>query len=288
MRIAQLSDFHLTHLTWNPLRLCSKRLLGNLNWLFFRKGSFSEELLDTLVPFLKEQKVDLVLIGGDLSTTSLAEEFEKAATFLKKLPMPVLVIPGNHDKYTYRSCRKKHFYRYFANKRENITHPVEFFNLQKHGIEAHKIAPDWHLIGLDTSLATNPYSSIGKVSERLQHLLEEVLALIPQDQSIILFNHYPFFQNDDPRRSLKRGKEFEEQIRRHKRIKLYLHGHTHRNTIADLQASNLPIVLDGGSCCNGKQASFNLIDLNEKCRVSAYFWEDGWKEKRKEEFAWIR
>lgn len=289
MRIAQISDFHLTHLTWNPLRLLSKRFLGHLNWLVFRKSHFSEDQLDPLPSLFEELKVDLVLLGGDLSTTSLAEEFLKAVRFLRKLKQPWLAIPGNHDKYTYRSCRKKHFYRYFTNKRKEISRPVEFFNLQEHGIEAHQISPNWHVVALDTSLATNPYSSEGVVSKKLQEYLEEVLKLIPEDQSIILFNHYPFFQNDDPRHSLKRGKALEEQIKRHPRIKLYLHGHTHRNTIADLQVSNLPIVLDGGSCCAGKKASFNIIDLSpETCTVSAYFWNNEWIKTRTEEFPWTR
>jgi len=289
MRIAQISDFHMTHLTWNPLRLLSKRILGNLNWLFFRKDTFSEAHLDPLPALFKKLGVDLVLLGGDFSTTSLTEEFEKAAQFVQTLELPWLAIPGNHDKYTYRSCRDQRFYRYFTNKRPTIAHEVEFFNLKEHGIEVHKIAPKWRLIALDTSVATNPYSSEGIVTEKLQEYLEEVLQLIPQDESILLFNHYPFFQNDMPRRSLKRGVALQEQIKRHPRIKLYLHGHTHRNTIADLQVSGLPIVLDGGSCCAGDKASFNVIDLaNEGCSIAAYQWNGQWNQTRTETFPWTR
>jgi 3',5'-cyclic AMP phosphodiesterase CpdA len=289
MRIAQISDFHFTHLTWNPLRLFSKRFLGNLNWLFFRKGHFSEKLLEPLPSFFQELGVDLVLVGGDLSTTSLAEEFQKGALFLKQLNLPWIAIPGNHDKYTYRSCRKQHFYRYFANKRKEITDPVEFFTLQKHGVEVHKIGKGWYVVALDTTLATNPYSSEGIISQKLQDYLDEALQLIPEDASILMLNHYPFFQNDVSRHALKRGKSLQKQIERHPRIKLYLHGHTHRHTIANLQENNLPIVLDGGSCSAGKRASFNIIDLHpDRCEISAYFWQSGWTKTRTEEFLWTR
>lgn len=289
MRIAQVSDFHLTHLTWNPFRLLSKRIFGNLNWLFLRKKHFFEEQLDPLPDLFKELGVDLVLLGGDFTTTALTEEFEKALAYVKKIEQPYLAIPGNHDHYTYRSQRKKHFYRYFTNTRENIAHPVEFFNLKDHKIEAHKIDPNWWVIALDTTLATNPYSSEGLISEKLESYLEEVIKLIPQDASIIMLNHYPFFQNDETRRSLKRGGELQALLKRHPRVRLYLHGHTHRHTIADLQQSNLPIVLDSGSCAQGRKGAWNLIDLQTAgCTISTYRWDHAWTKTRTEEFAWTR
>lgn len=289
MRIAQVSDFHFTHLTWNPFRLLSKRIFGNFNWLFLRKKHFFEEQLEPLPDLFQELGVDLVLFGGDFTTTALTEEFEKARRFVKKVTQPWIAIPGNHDHYTMRSYRKKHFYRYFANKRKEIVHPVEFFTLKDHGIEAHRMTKGWWLIALDTSLATNPYSSEGLVSEKLESYLEEVLTLIPKGESILLLNHYPFFQNDEPRRNLKRGDALQELLKRHPRIRLYLHGHTHRHIVADLQISNLPIVLDSGSCSQGKKGAWNLIDLQPKgCTVATYRWDHSWMKTRTEEFAWTR
>lgn len=289
MRIAQVSDFHFTRITWNPFRLLSKRLLANFNWLLTRKKHFSEEQLEPLPSLFEDLGVDLVLLGGDFTTTALLEEFEKGVQFVKQIKQPWIAIPGNHDHYTYRSYRNKHFYRYFSNQRKPVTHPVEFFTLKEHGIEAHRLGPEWWLIALDSSRATNPYSSEGLISEQLEAYLEEVLQRLPPNAPILLLNHYPFFQNDQPRRNLERGDALQELLKRHPRIRLYLHGHTHRHTVADLQPSNLPIILDSGSCAQGKKGSWNLLDLTSTgCTISTYRWDHHWTKTRTETFAWTR
>jgi 3',5'-cyclic AMP phosphodiesterase CpdA len=289
MRIAHISDFHFTHMTWNPFRLISKRALGNLNWLTLRKKHFFEEQLEPLPALFEELGVDQILLGGDFSTTALIEEFEKGARFIQKIKQPWIAIPGNHDRYTRRSCRNKHFYRFFANSRKEISDPVDFFTLKEHRIETHKLREGWRVIALDTALATNLYSSEGLFSEKQENYLEEILQLIPQEESIILLNHYPFFQNDVKRHNLIRGEALQKLLERTPRIRLYLHGHTHRQTVANLQISNLPIVLDSGSCAQGRKGAWNLIDLKKDgCAVSTYRYDHKWTKTRTEEFTWIR
>jgi len=289
MRIAQISDFHFTHMTWNPLRLISKRLLGNLNWLFNRKSVFAHGQLSPLPALFSDLKVDLVLIGGDFSTTALTEEFEKAKAFVQTLSQPWLAVPGNHDHYTFASWRRKTFYRYFSNGKEEIAHPVDFFNLKEHGAEAHRIAPGWWVLALDTARATNPYSSKGLFSEKLESYASEILDLLPPGDSVICLNHYPFFHQDEPRRNLERGEALQALLQKSPQVKLYLHGHTHRHSIADLQPSRLPIVLDSGCAVQGGEGTWNLIDLlPDHCRVEAYRWKDRWEPFRSETFEWKR
>jgi 3',5'-cyclic AMP phosphodiesterase CpdA len=147
----------------------------------------------------------------------------------------------------------------------------------------------WWVVTLDTALATNPYSSQGKFSEKLEAYLNEVLQLIPKDASILLLNHYPFFQNDVARHNLIRGEALEALLKKNKQIKLYLHGHTHRHTIADLQVSDLPIVLDPGSCAQGVKGSFNIIDLQkDACKVSTFRFSDKWTNTQIDEMKWTR
>ncbi|MBS0625759.1 MAG: metallophosphoesterase [Verrucomicrobia bacterium] len=289
MRIAQISDFHFTRLSWNPFRLFSKRILGYINWLTARHNVFSEEILEPLPALLKELEVDLLLLGGDFSTTALPQEFEVAARFVKKISIPWTAIPGNHDVYTYRSYRNKIFYRYFKNKREPIEHPADFFTLAEHQIEVKRLDGTYWLISLDVARATNLYSSRGHFSEKLEERLHEVLSLIPSESSILILSHYPFFQTDVFRHTLKGGEKIEAILKKDPRIKIFLHGHTHRNTIADLQPSGFPLILDSGSCTQTDRASWNLIDLNsEGCRVENYRWKQGWKLSRTEAISWTR
>ncbi len=289
MRIAHVSDFHFTHLTWNPFRLLSKRLLGNLNWVFHRKKHFFEDQVEPLPQLFEELGIDLILLGGDFSTTALPQEFKKATDLVGKFKQPWLATPGNHDCYTKLSCRNKHFYRYFSNQRKEITDPVEFFTQKDHRIEAHKIGKGWRVVTLDMAHASKLNSSEGLFSEKLEAYLEEVLKLIPKEESIILLTHYPFFQNDVKRHNLVRGEALQKILERNPQIRLYLHGHTHRHTVADLQVSNLPIVLDSGSCAQGRKGAWNLIDLKEDgCAVSTYRWDHKWVKTRTEEFGWTR
>ena len=287
MRIAHLSDFHFTRMTFNPLRLFSKRGIGMLNWLFLRRSGFDLRHLDPIPQLLQEQQVDLVLLGGDFTTTALQEEFEKAQEFVQKIKTPWIAIPGNHDCYTYRSARQFHFYRYFVNRRRQILHPVEFFTLKQHRVEAHHLINHWWLVALDTAVATNPYSSEGTFLQEQQNHLQELFSLLPRDASILLFNHYPFFQNDERRRNLRRAECLMQCIQKEPRIRLYLHGHTHRHILADLRPNQLPIVLDSGSATQKNRGSWNLIDLQEHgCQITPYHWQGSWKRSQTETFLW--
>lgn len=282
MRLAHLSDFHCTKLTFNPLRLFPKRIFGHLHWLCGRKDSFSSKQLEPLPDLFKRLKVDLILLGGDFTSSSMQEEFAFAKSLIEKNTSSMIAIPGNHDHYTSRSYKQGRFYAYFPNPNPTLG------SLAKEGVEGHKIGPNWWVVALDTSCPNGIASSRGMFSKKLETKLEELLLQIPANEKIILFNHFPFFQQEDPKRILERGDALEQLIRRHPNIALYLHGHTHRHSVADLRSDGLPIILDSGSCCLKTTGSWNLIDLDDtKCCVTAYEWKSEWKQRNTKEFLWI-
>lgn len=289
MRIAQISDFHYTHLTWNPLKLFSKRILGNLNWILARKGEFSFSQLDVLPDLFRTLDVDLVLFGGDFTTTALPQEYASALQFMKQLSQPWIAVPGNHDHYTFKSFREKRFYRYFANQKKESGNPLDFFTLEHHGVEAHRIGAQWWVVALDTARATHFTSSRGLLSEEKETYLQELLDLIPKNASILMLNHYPFLSNCDWRHSLEGKERLKAIVQKDPRILMYLQGHTHRHTIADLQPSHLPILLDSGSAALSKGGSWNLIDIQPNgCEIIGYQWTTQWEPYRKEQFLWTR
>lgn len=292
LRIAQLSDLHLTKLSCNPLRLLSKRFLGTINWLFSRKSSYSQDQVYQIAPTLKTLQIDHIFLCGDFTTTSLPEEFDLAARFVATLPAPWIAVPGNHDHYTQRAYRQKRFYRWFANKRE-ITHKTSFFSLQEQGVEAHQLnstlSTAWWVVALDTAKANWSNSARGLFSEQLERNLNEVLSLIPADHSILLLNHYPFFQSDLPRHNLERGENLQKILENDKRIKVYLHGHTHQHQIENLQSAGLPIVLDSGCCTDVKTGSWNVLTIDDEgIQIDIYGFEQQWKLIRAEKFQWTR
>lgn len=256
--------------------------MGNLNWVFARKTAFSIAPLNALSPILKTLRLDRILLGGDFTTSSRKTEFAIAKSFVEQLPAPWLAVPGNHDRYTFSACRKKVYYQYFVN-------PPSEYTLQEHGVEVHPLNETWWIVTLDTARATHFYTSSGLFSKQHEAHLQTLLQKLPPDAKILLLNHYPFFGNDVPQHCLVRGEALENILKKDKRIKAYLHGHTHRNTIANLQPSGLPVVLDGGCSARLEKGTWNLLELDDTgITIDVYQWQDGWAVSRQERIAWTR
>jgi 3',5'-cyclic AMP phosphodiesterase CpdA len=280
LKIAQVSDFHLTRVTWNPFRLLSKRLVGTVNWLISRKGNFSRKPIDALGEAVRG--AEFVLLGGDFTTTALPSEYALAAEFVKGLPAPWIAIPGNHDHYTSKAYWQKRFYRYLANR-------AGLFEMREDGVEGHELRDGWWVVAMDTARPTWGASARGFFSPKVEKRLVELLGKIPRDASILLFNHYPFFQNDIDSHNLVRGEALQAIVRKDERIRLYLHGHTHRNIIADLQENGLPVILDSGCSADAKRGTWQLLTIDDMgIVVDVYRWENGWVHGRKESIAWKR
>lgn len=290
LHIAHISDLHFSELNYSPAQFFSKRWIGNLNFIFSRKKIFEPAQLTPLPSLFKEFGVDHVVISGDLSTTSLDEEFRQASQFINQLTgkgMSVFSLPGNHDHYTKSAYKNQKFYDFFNCAYTLEDHPIYSYNLKKHKVAAKHLGHKWWLISLDTALATSLVSSRGYFSPELEKNLEEVIALIPKDNSIILVNHFPFFNHESPRKALVRGESLLSLIRKHENIKLYLHGHTHQHCIADLRDNGLPIISDSGSVTHRKSGTWNLFEITpEKCEIKAFRWEDGWQQNNQATFTW--
>ncbi len=278
IRIAHISDLHFSKATFNPLQFFSKRWLGNINLIFSRQQDYLAERLFPLVSLFKELDVEHVIITGDLTTTSLRQEFLLASALVsqfKEAGFSVLALPGNHDHYTKRAFRKKLFYQFFDPP------------FDEQGIAVKPLGKGWRLIALDTAIATSLISSRGYFSPLLEKRLEKILSEIPSDEAVVLANHFPFFQHDSPRKRLERGVELKNLIARFPRIKFYLHGHTHRHCVADLRPNGLPIILDCGSTAHRIDGTWNLIDITPSgSTVDIYRWEDNWQTRERLAFSW--
>lgn len=277
IRIAHISDLHFSKTSFNPAQFLSKRWIGNVNLLLFRRQMTEKGHLPKLREFLKQEKVDLVLVSGDLSSTSMQEEFEMAKGFIDSLASEktsFLILPGNHDHYTKKAFQNQLFYQFFQNP---SSHLFPEYSLKKDRLEVFKLNEQWQIITLDTTLATSLLSSQGMFSEELENKLSQVLEKIPSHVSVMIVNHYPFFQNDRVKNLLLRGDKLQNLVQKHPHVKMYLHGHTHRECIADLRVSNLPVVLDSGSTGAFNKGSFHMMDLYEdKCDLKVYQWKKDW------------
>ena len=89
LRLAQISDIH-----------CGT-------------GSFSGDVMESIVERITAMAPDLVVVAGDLSTEGYDWEFEEAKGWLDQIDLPKVFIPGNHDA---RNVGYVHFERYFGER----------------------------------------------------------------------------------------------------------------------------------------------------------------------------
>lgn len=71
------------------------RVLAHISDVHF--GREDPVLVEGLLRSLRETAPDLVVVSGDLTQRARKSQFRRAREFLRALPAPYLVIPGNHD-----------------------------------------------------------------------------------------------------------------------------------------------------------------------------------------------
>ena len=60
-------------------------------------GSHDDAIMRALLAHIISAQVDLVIASGDVTQSATEEEFVQCRAFFDALPVPVFVIPGNHD-----------------------------------------------------------------------------------------------------------------------------------------------------------------------------------------------
>lgn len=141
-------------------------------------GAILQPTLDPLVEQLQQLSPDLTIVSGDLTQRARREEYVQARDFLKRLPTPQLVIPGNHDIPLYNVFRR------FLSPLENYD---EF------------ISPNHDPMFIDDEIAVVAINSSrsltfkgGDISnEQLQNSVQEFSRANSQQVRIVV-THHPF------------------------------------------------------------------------------------------------
>lgn len=221
MRIVLIGDIHLFQLRVKPRDLLGKRILGQGNLWLNRSHRFNHALLDPLFERVEELKPDLVLCSGDVTTTSLENEFLDIMEHFRPLSerVPVLVVPGNHDKYTFRSHKKRTMHTLM----EGLM-PEEFPHCRE-------LNAKWRLMGLD-SARPQVMMSRGALGERQVAGIRRCLAEMPADGGLIVLCHYPSAMPRGMPRSwahdLKEARWLTRELVAHSSRVVFIHGHIHK------------------------------------------------------------
>lgn len=197
MLIAQLSDPHIK----SPGQLLYDRI---------DTAAYLERAVAHVLRL--DPQPDVAIMTGDLVDGGKAEEYGLLRELLAPLPMPLYVIPGNHDA-------REPLRAAFADKK---FFPADGF--LQYAIEDQPV----RLIGLDTLVEGKAH---GELCEERLAWLDARLAE-RDDRPVMLFMHHPPFECgiaafDEAR--LKGGVErLAELVRRHGTVERAVCGHVHR------------------------------------------------------------
>jgi 3',5'-cyclic-AMP phosphodiesterase len=162
---------------------------------------------------------DVVVITGDLTDCGLDEEYANLNRLLRRfLPMPVFVIPGNHDRR--------------GNFREGLKH-LPGVAADPHYVQYTVDEFPIRLVMLDTLV---PGAGHGELRDEQLEFLDRALAAVPDKPTIVGMHHPPFacgIAHMD-RINLRNSPEFAAIIARHRQVERIICGHHHRPIVARL------------------------------------------------------
>ena len=166
------------------------RTIAHISDIHF--GRIDLAIADALVSDLSSRTSSLVVISGDLTQRARRRQYEDAALFLKRLPKPQLVVPGNHDVPLYDVIR-----RFFA--------PLQYY----HRHITSDLRPVWRddkmlVVGLNTTRAFSPrLKGFWKDGGIGQPELEEACKILREASEYhfkVVVTHHPFIPapGEDP------------------------------------------------------------------------------------------
>ncbi len=235
MRIAHLSDPHILDLTGidNARLLLNKRFTGWVNIKLHRGSVHKRQVVESMMDDIRAQKIDHVVITGDITNLALEPEFELAREVFARLglaPEHVSIIPGNHDVYTRGSERSRRFAQYFgANISSDL--PVSDSAHPSGPFPFVRLRGDAAIIGLSTAVARLPLFASGRAGKQQ---LDALTAILQHPEVVkrtpVLLMHHPLVNPPGYVATWTHGLTEASAIRtimHRNRNAIVLHGHLH-------------------------------------------------------------
>ncbi len=262
-RFLHTTDIHFLDLEGvAPWRFVGKRTTGALNLWLHRRREHDVVMFDRMAELVPSLHLHRVVVTGDLTNLALEPEFELSRRKLEALPVPVTVIPGNHDTYTRGSARAERFEVYLGHLMDGERLDGERYPF----MERHEGVA---LIGMSTAVPTPPFDATGRCGEgqlaRLGRLLEA--AAREKLARVVLIHHPPVAGVSKRSKMLLDLEAFGRVIAEHG-AELVLHGHEHRRLETRLPGPHGDVPVHGLSSATSlsakprREASFSIYEVS--------------------------
>jgi 3',5'-cyclic AMP phosphodiesterase CpdA len=217
---------------------------------------------------LERLRPSLVIVSGDLTQRARRRQFESCARFLRGLPAPVLVVPGNHDIPLYDVLRRflsplGRYRRYIADELAPVYEDGELF-----------------VLGLNSA---RPYRwKDGALSPEQVALIRDRFAAAPAQALRLLVTHHPLKPRpSDPEPAhVRLGPEALAAAAVH--VDLALAGHLHMGYLADVvptgSGARKVLLVQAGTAISNRRRhepnSYNLLTVDgDRLEIAIRIWE---------------
>src|ERR1700681_3879842 len=152
------------------------RTIVHLSDLHF--GRTDDALLTPLASVIAMLAPDLVAVSGDLTQRARTRQFKAARAFLDRLPMPQLIVPGNHDVPLFDVVRR--FTRPLARYRRYITDDLAPWFIDE----------EMAVAGINTARSLT--FKRGRINETQIERVQKRLCELADGIAKVIVTHHPF------------------------------------------------------------------------------------------------
>jgi 3',5'-cyclic AMP phosphodiesterase CpdA len=246
------------------------RTLVHLSDLHF--GRVNDALIQPLISVIAQIQPGLIAVSGDLTQRARPEQFQQARAFLRALPLPQIIVPGNHDVPLYNIYGR--FVQGLARYRRYITEDLEPFYSDA------EVA----VLGVNTARAFAFKG--GRINAAQLARVQQHLCPLSDDVLKIIVTHHPF---DLPGRSTDRALLGRSRMAMERLaacgIDLFLAGHLHISQAGPTPlrfqtARYAALIIQAGTATStrgrGEVNAFNVVRIDPPTVVVERFtWQPG-------------
>ncbi|WP_413578615.1 metallophosphoesterase family protein [Bdellovibrio sp. HCB290] len=226
-------------------------------------GRIHPPAIKSLELFLQNDslKLDLIIMTGDWTQRARRNQFKDAAEFIKKMPVPVLTIPGNHDIPLYNLWAR-------------LVQPLKNYNkfIRNLTLDSYQDS-ELTVVGIRTASVLR--SVEGRILKSDIHRAKSIFDMANPNSLRIVACHHPLFV---PKMlaKIRPNALVHELLTLHPHI--VLSGHSHLNWIELVAPASQQEILhiSAGSATSsrlrGEENNFHIIEVNgREIKIETYF-----------------